>query len=109
MQAKSSPPVSSELSLLQRFLATLLYPFFWLFIKLFYRVKVVGREHVPATGPALIVCNHVSWLDGLFIYVNSPRPVRFLVWAPFLKTPFLRWLLKLGRVIPIASEGGPRQ
>lgn len=99
----------SQLSPLQSFLAGLIYPFFWLFLKLFYRVKVVGQEHVPAQGPALIVCNHVSWLDGLFLYFNSPRPVRFLVWAPYLKAPFMRWLLKLGRVIPISSDGGPRQ
>jgi len=110
MQAKPyRQPASSELSLLQRFLATLLYPFFWIILKLLYRVRVVGKEHVPTSGPALIVCNHVSWLDGLFIYVNAPRRVRFLVWAPYLKTPFLRWLLKLGRVIPISSDGGPRQ
>ena len=45
MQAKTSPPpASSELSLMQRLLATLLYPFFWLFIKTFYRVRVVGSQ-----------------------------------------------------------------
>ncbi len=90
-------------------MATVVFLFFWLFIKLFYRIKVVGKDNVPHRGPALIVCNHVSWLDGLFIYINCPRRVRFLVWAPYLKSPFLSWLLRLGRVIPIASEGGPRQ
>jgi acyl-[acyl-carrier-protein]-phospholipid O-acyltransferase/long-chain-fatty-acid--[acyl-carrier-protein] ligase len=111
MQAPKASLLSSSTHLtpMQSFLAALLYPFFWLILKVFYRVKVVGRENVPTTGPALIVCNHVSWLDGLFLYMNSPRRVRFLVWAPYLKTPFVRWLLKLGRVIPISSEGGPRQ
>lgn len=98
-----------ELTFLQRILAAILYPILWLIVRLLYRIKVVGRENLPTSGPALIVCNHVSWLDGMFIYFNSPRRVRFLVWAPYLKSPALRWLLTLGRVIPISDDSGPRQ
>lgn len=107
--ASQADTSSTELSVLQRILFAICYPIFWIIIKLLYRVKVVGREHLPAHGPALIVCNHVSWLDGMFIYFNSPRRVRFLVWAPYLKSPAVRWLLKLGQVIPISDDGGPRQ
>lgn len=84
------------------------YAFIWVVVKLFYRVRVRGLENLPRQGPALLVCNHVSWLDGLFLYMHSPRPVRFLVWAPFAKVPVLRVLLKFVRAIPIAGEGGPR-
>lgn len=101
--------INTELSLLQKIVSAIMYPFFWLILKLLYRVKVVGKQHIPATGPAIVVCNHVSWLDGLFLYFNIGRPIRFLVWAPYVKSPFLRWLLQLGRVIPISAEGGPRQ
>lgn len=107
--ASESTQKLTELTIFQRILCVILYPIFWLIIKLLYRVKVVGREFVPTTGPALIVCNHVSWLDGMFIYFHTPRRVRFLVWAPFLQSPGVRWLLKLGRVIPIADDSGPRQ
>jgi acyl-[acyl-carrier-protein]-phospholipid O-acyltransferase/long-chain-fatty-acid--[acyl-carrier-protein] ligase len=79
------------------------------FIRLIYRVRVVGRHNVPKTGPALLVCNHVSWLDALLILLSLRRRVRFLVWAPFTKVPGLRVLLRLARAIPIDSSGGPRQ
>ncbi len=77
-------------------------------IRLLYRIRVVGREHVPRTGPALLVCNHVSWLDGLFIILSLRRRIRFLVFAPYTKVRFLRFILWLGRAIPIDPNGGPR-
>jgi len=112
MQARPSTDVTAhlpKLSFMQRVLYSILHPIFWVIIKLLYRVKVVGLENIPATGPALIVCNHVSWLDGIFLYLNTPRRVRFLVWAPYLQSPSVRWLLELGQVIPIADDSGPRQ
>ncbi|HMP01204.1 MAG TPA: AMP-binding protein [Gemmatales bacterium] len=83
----------------------LLYAFFWLFIKVFYRIRVEGLPNLPATGPALILCNHVSFADGLFLYFVSPRPIRFMVWAPYFKQPIFRLLLGLVRAIPIDGEG----
>src|SRR5207248_11189964 len=68
----------------------------------------LGREHVPATGPVLFVCNHVSYIDALLLFTAQRRPVRFIIWAPFLRVPGLRLLLRLARVVPIDSAGGPR-
>jgi acyl-[acyl-carrier-protein]-phospholipid O-acyltransferase/long-chain-fatty-acid--[acyl-carrier-protein] ligase len=81
----------------------------WLFTRTLYRVKVLSQDHVPATGGALLVSNHVSFVDMLLILANTPRHVRFLLpqgicnlWG--LK-PFLRYL----RVIPLPSESQPRE
>ncbi|MCI0682675.1 MAG: AMP-binding protein [Gemmataceae bacterium] len=89
------------------------YPIFvrfplWVLRHTFYRIYVHGAEHVPATGPVLFVSNHVSWLDALLILAAQRRRVRFLIWAPFLGVPFLRWFLRLVRVIPIDGTAGPR-
>jgi len=89
-------------------LVTVLRLFFRLLTLVFYRIHLVGREHLPRSGPALIVCNHVSWLDGLFLFLSSKRPIRFLIWAPMTQVPLVRWLLRLARVIPIDPQGGPR-
>ncbi len=80
----------------------------WALMKLIYRTRVVGLENIPRTGPALIVANHISMLDGFFLYMMIPRRVRFLVWAPYVHRSRLGWLLKLGNCIPIAEDGGAR-
>ncbi|MFO0965831.1 MAG: 1-acyl-sn-glycerol-3-phosphate acyltransferase [Gemmataceae bacterium] len=73
-----------------------------------YRVHVHGAENIPATGPALLVSNHVSHMDAAFILAGAPRRVRFLIWTPFLKVPVLGWFLRVVRVIPIDPASGPR-
>jgi acyl-[acyl-carrier-protein]-phospholipid O-acyltransferase / long-chain-fatty-acid--[acyl-carrier-protein] ligase len=76
--------------------------------RLLYRIRVLGREHIPARGAALLVCNHVSYIDALLILFAQPRPVRFVIWAPYTRVPGMRWLLRLARVIPIDGTAGPR-
>jgi 1-acyl-sn-glycerol-3-phosphate acyltransferase len=51
----------------------------WLLTHTIYRRARVGEHHVPPAGPALLVCNHLSHLDGLLVGACVPRPVRFLV------------------------------
>ncbi len=80
----------------------------WLIVHTFYRLRVHGLEHVPATGPALLVSNHISWIDAIVILAAQRRKVRFVIWAPFLGVPVLRVLLRIARVIPIDSRSGPR-
>jgi acyl-[acyl-carrier-protein]-phospholipid O-acyltransferase/long-chain-fatty-acid--[acyl-carrier-protein] ligase len=80
----------------------------WLWSHSLYRIRVFGREHVPASGPALLVANHVSHVDALLIQAVLKRPVRFLMWAPYTRLPFLRWIVRLARVIPIDGSAGPR-
>jgi acyl-[acyl-carrier-protein]-phospholipid O-acyltransferase/long-chain-fatty-acid--[acyl-carrier-protein] ligase len=80
----------------------------WLPLRLFYRIRVRGASHVPASGPALLVSNHVSFIDAPLIYWSQRRPVRFLVWAPFTRVLGLRRLLRFAQVIPVDASAGPR-
>lgn len=81
---------------------------FWLLCHSVYRLRVTGREHVPAKGPALLVCNHVTDLDWLFLVMAQRRHIRFVIFAGWTKVWGLRWLLKWAGVIPIDKSSGPR-
>ncbi|WP_337176522.1 MFS transporter [Paludisphaera sp.] len=73
-----------------------------------YRVRYVGRHHIPSEGQALLVPNHVSFVDGLFIMALSDRPVRFVVYAEYFDKPLIGRLLRTMRAIPISASRGPR-
>ncbi|HSA65467.1 MAG TPA: acyl-[ACP]--phospholipid O-acyltransferase [Nitrospira sp.] len=73
-----------------------------------YRLRIVGHEHVPKTGGALLVPNHVSFIDGLLLIASLDRHVRFVVDALYAEQPLFKPLMKLFGVIPISSYGGPR-
>jgi acyl-[acyl-carrier-protein]-phospholipid O-acyltransferase/long-chain-fatty-acid--[acyl-carrier-protein] ligase len=88
--------------------AVVFAPFLWLAVRALYRIRVIGRENVPATGPALLVCNHVSYIDWLLIRETCPRPVRFVVWAQWSQHWLLRRLITYSRAIPIDGTAGPR-
>jgi acyl-[acyl-carrier-protein]-phospholipid O-acyltransferase/long-chain-fatty-acid--[acyl-carrier-protein] ligase len=80
----------------------------WVLRHTLYRVRVHGLENVPASGSALLVSNHVSFIDAIIILAAQRRRIRFLIWAPFTGVPGLRLFLRLLRVIPIDSRAGPR-
>jgi 1-acyl-sn-glycerol-3-phosphate acyltransferase len=69
-----------------------------------YRFKVSGEENIPATGAAVLVCNHVSYVDAVLLMAASPRPVRFIMDHRIFAIPVLGWLFKLGKAIPIAPQ-----
>jgi acyl-[acyl-carrier-protein]-phospholipid O-acyltransferase/long-chain-fatty-acid--[acyl-carrier-protein] ligase len=73
-----------------------------------YRVRVVGLENVPKTGGALLVCNHLSYIDWLLLLAAQPRFIRFLIYAPYANLWGFRHLLRWAKVIPIDGSGGPR-
>lgn len=73
-----------------------------------YRLRIVGHEHVPATGGALLVPNHVSFIDGFLLIASLDRPVRFVVDAQYAEQPLLKPFMKMLGVIPISSHGGLR-
>jgi acyl-[acyl-carrier-protein]-phospholipid O-acyltransferase/long-chain-fatty-acid--[acyl-carrier-protein] ligase len=75
--------------------------------RLVYRLRVVGRENLPA-GPALLVSNHVSFVDWLVLMAASRRTIRFIILSYFVHNPFLGWVLRLARVIPIERKAGPK-
>jgi 1-acyl-sn-glycerol-3-phosphate acyltransferase len=77
----------------------------WLFIRLFYRIRLHGIEkHVPDEGPALLVCNHVSFMDALLLSAAIPRPTRFVMHHRIFHMPVLRWVFRTARAIPIAGS-----
>lgn len=69
-----------------------------------YRVKTEGEENICQTGPAVIVANHVSFVDWMFILAASPRPIRFVIFAPIYHSWPLNWLFKMAKAIPIDTE-----
>ena len=72
--------------------------------RLVYRFKVRGDEHIPTSGAAILVCNHVSFVDAVVLMAASPRPIRFIMDHRIFATPVLGWLFKLGKAIPIAPQ-----
>ncbi len=75
----------------------------WLFTHTIYRIRIRGQEHVPFKGPALLVCNHVSLVDGLLVGACIQRFVRFMVWKPYYEHKAFHWLLKRMNTIPVAG------
>src|SRR5215471_2847735 len=79
-----------------------------LFVRVFYRLHVYGRENIPERGPALLVCNHVSYIDFFLLCVAQPRFIRFVFFAGWTKVPIIRHILRWGRAIPIDATSGPK-
>ena len=77
----------------------------WLASHTIYRLKVYGRENLPATGGALLVANHVTWLDGVFLLLSSSRPVRMLTYADYIDRWWIRGLARLMGAIPLTRGG----
>jgi 1-acyl-sn-glycerol-3-phosphate acyltransferase len=74
----------------------------WVIASIMYRLKTVGRDNIPHDGPALLVCNHVSFVDWLIISSACKRPARFVMYYGFFKIPLLGWFFRDAKVIPIA-------
>jgi acyl-[acyl-carrier-protein]-phospholipid O-acyltransferase / long-chain-fatty-acid--[acyl-carrier-protein] ligase len=75
----------------------------WLLTHTVYRIRIVGQQHVPARGPALLVCNHMSHADGFLVGACIQRFVRFMVYRPYYEKPVLRWFLSRIYAIPVAA------
>ncbi|MEM6512722.1 MAG: MFS transporter [Pseudomonadota bacterium] len=81
---------------LMRFLA-------WVIISVFYRVRLEGADRVPDKGPAIVVCNHVSFMDPILLAGCLKRPMRFVMWYRIFDIPVLNWFFRQTKAIPIAS------
>jgi 1-acyl-sn-glycerol-3-phosphate acyltransferase len=77
----------------------------WVLSRCVYRFKVAGDEHLPTQGAAVLVCNHVSFVDAVLLMAASPRPIRFVMDHRIFQTPVMGALFRLAKAIPIA----PRQ
>jgi len=73
-------------------------------VHLLYRLRVNGAHHLPESGGALIVCNHISYADAVLLQAASPRYVRFMAHANFESMPFLGWAMKEFQCIFVSPE-----
>ena len=74
----------------------------WLLVHTVYRLRKQGVDNLPGEGPALIVCNHVSFVDALVIAAGCPRPIRFIMDHNIFRWPILSFVFRETRAIPIA-------
>lgn len=81
---------------------------FILLTRTVYRLKVRGFENVPKEGPYVVVSNHISCVDALFIMASLDRPVHFIMNEHYYKTWWLNPLARLMETIPVASSSNPR-
>jgi len=76
----------------------------WILVRVFYRLRITGVEHVPDRGGVVLAANHVTYVDGLILSAALTRPVRFVMHYKFADLPLVGWILKRARVIPIAGR-----
>ena len=74
----------------------------WMLIHSVYRLEKTGLDRIPDEGPALIVCNHVSFVDALVIAAGCRRPIRFVMDHRIFGLPIISFVFRTGRAIPIA-------
>ncbi|MDB5945151.1 MAG: glycerol acyltransferase, partial [Ramlibacter sp.] len=76
----------------------------WFMSNIAYRFRIEGEENIPLSGAAILVSNHVSFVDAVLLMAASPRPIRFLMDHRIFKVPVLGWLFRLAKAIPIAPR-----
>lgn len=76
----------------------------WLLGIVLYRVDREGLEHIPSRGPAILACNHVSYVDALLLAGAVRRPIRFIIFKPIYDLPLLNFIFRTAKAIPICSR-----
>lgn len=77
----------------------------YMIFKIFWKLKVLGRENLPKAGPYIICANHTSYFDGFVLSVSLPHKIRqnafFFGLTAYFENKFISWLDKFLKVIPI--------
>ena len=81
----------------------------WTATHTIYRITVLHPENVPHSGGALLIANHMSWVDALLLGSSIRREVRFVMFQDIYDHWYLKPFLKALRVIPISSDLRPRE
>jgi 1-acyl-sn-glycerol-3-phosphate acyltransferase len=74
----------------------------WLLVTVLYRLRIEGIDRIPEHGPALLICNHVSFVDPIVISAACRRPVRFIMEASIFRIPVLNVVFRGMKAIPVA-------
>jgi len=77
----------------------------WFATHTIFKIRIVGTENVPRRGPALLVANHMSHVDGMLIGACLQRFVRFMVWKPYYDMKAFHWFFRLSKAIPVGTAG----
>ena len=72
-----------------------------------YRVKVIGRENFPERTGALLVCNHMSFVDAALLIASTDRPIRFLMYQGIYDNPIVKPFASMMKAIPISERTSP--
>jgi len=88
---------------------SLLRLFVWGFTHSVYRLRIEGRDNIPEKGGALFVCNHVSFVDALFIIGSTDRMIRAIMFQGIYDMPLVKPFAKAMKAIPISSQLRPRE
>ncbi|MBI4651601.1 MFS transporter [Candidatus Desantisbacteria bacterium] len=81
----------------------------WFLTHTIYHIKSFGKENVPNEGPALLVVNHLSYIDPLLVGATLSRSVRFFMWRPIYELKQFNWFFRLMHMIPISASDKPKQ
>jgi len=76
----------------------------WMLTHILYRIDHHHLEKIPDDGAAVVVCNHVSYVDALLLAGTCHRPIRFIMFEPIYRIPVLHFIFRVGKAIPIASR-----
>jgi acyl-[acyl-carrier-protein]-phospholipid O-acyltransferase/long-chain-fatty-acid--[acyl-carrier-protein] ligase len=76
----------------------------WLLANLFFKIRIIGADRIPAQGGALLISNHVSYADSILIGCATPRFIRFLIWQPLYDLKWLKPFCRLLFAIPLPTR-----
>jgi acyl-[acyl-carrier-protein]-phospholipid O-acyltransferase / long-chain-fatty-acid--[acyl-carrier-protein] ligase len=76
----------------------------WLLAHVLFKIRIIGADHIPAQGGALLVSNHVSYADAILIGCATPRFIRFLIWQPLYDLKWLKPFCRLLYAIPLPTR-----
>ncbi len=71
---------------------------------LLYRVHVRGQDKIPARGGALLVANHLSYIDVIVLQMACPRPLRYIGSESLKENGLMRWIMKISGTITISPR-----
>lgn len=75
----------------------------WGLAHIVYRLSIRGREVIPKSGAAVLICNHITFIDWLILSAATQRPIRFVMHYEFMKLPLTGRIFRDAKVIPIAG------